>query len=120
MIRAVLSLLACQLAGTLISQALSLPVPGAVLGMAGLFALLARRGGAGQALDTTAQTLLRHLGLLFVPAGVGIVTQLDRLRDHGAGLAVTLIVSTLAALLVSGWVLQRLLVAQAADEEGTS
>lgn len=118
MVRALLTLLLCQLAGAFVAGVLGAPIPGPVLGMAGLFGILAWRDGADPWLEATADTLLRHLGLLFVPAGVGIMTQLDRIRGQGAALGITLVVSTLAALLVAGWVLQRCLGASARDEEG--
>ena len=51
--------------------------------------------------------LLRHLQLLFVPAGVGIVIYLDRLRADAVPLAAGLLVSwavgfVLTALVVAG------------------
>ena len=85
MIRALTLLLTCQLAGEILTRALDLAVPGPVIGLA-LLAVLAvvhaRIAGAELSaiektdLGVTASALLGSLGLLFVPAGVGIVQQL--------------------------------------------
>src|SRR5689334_18502669 len=79
-----LTLLVCELLGELLRSALHLPIPGPVIGMLLLATGLALRGGkereleapAASSLDRVAAGLLRHMGLLFVPAGVGIVAEI--------------------------------------------
>lgn len=113
MIPALGILLAFQLAGEIAARALALPVPGPVLGLVLLVAfLLARQraGGAGaQTIDDsdlgrTANGLLAMLGILFVPAGVGVTQHLPLLGEHGAALFAALAVSTAATLVVTVWV----------------
>ena len=106
MTRALAILLACQLAGTVIEQAVGLPVPGPVLGLLILLVLLARGGGPGRDLHDTAQGLLKYLGLLFVPAGVGVVTELPAIEQNALALAVAIPVSTVLGLLVTGTLMQ--------------
>ena len=72
MLGALTTLLVFQLAGEAVVLALGLPVPGPVIGMALRFAALAIRGALSDALRDTAQGLLAHLSVLFVPAGVGV------------------------------------------------
>ena len=72
MIPALSLLFLCQLAGEVVVRALGLPFPGPVLGMGLLFAGLLVRGRSDPALDAVADTILRHLSLLFVPAAVGV------------------------------------------------
>jgi holin-like protein len=108
MIGAFTRLLLFQLAGEILAQALQLPVPGPVLGMALLFAMLVWRGHTPQPLARAAQGVLANLPLLFVPAGVGVMVHVSRIVDEGGSILLSLVVSTLATLLVSGWVLQRL------------
>jgi len=109
MLNALAVLLACQFMGEIISNALSLPVPGPVFGMVILLGLLvARRGQVTRELKPTAQVLLQNLSLLFVPAGVGVVTQLDVLADNWWPVAVATVVSTLLGLGVTAWIMQRL------------
>lgn len=103
-------LLLAQLLGEATSHALHLPLPGPVLGMAFLAAfLLLRRKEPEAALVITANGLLRWLGLLFIPAGAGIVARLDLLRSAWLPVTVSLIVSTLLTLAVSAAVMQWLL-----------
>ena len=104
MIGALATLLTCQLAGEVVARALHLPVPGPVIGMVLLFvALLLRGREAPPALDATADGLLGNLGLLFVPAGVGVVAYAATLRDDALPIVVALTVSWLAGLAVVGW-----------------
>ncbi|KQI68209.1 Putative effector of murein hydrolase LrgA, UPF0299 family [Loktanella sp. DSM 29012] len=100
MIQHLTILLGFQLLGEAISRGAGLPLPGPVLGMALLFvALMAVPRLA--AITTTAQGLLAHLSLLFVPAGVGVVGQLDRLGDDGLGLALAILGSTALAIIAA-------------------
>ncbi len=109
MLHAILILLGCQLAGEVVSRGLALPVPGPVIGMALLFAALqwrrARHPDATDVADlplgAVAAFLLANLSLLFVPAGTGIIRQIDVLAAHGVGLIVALVVSTLLTLVVT-------------------
>ena len=52
--------------------------------------------------------LIEHMGLLFVPAGVGIVAAGDLLRQEWLPIVVAVLVSTLLGLVVTGWVAHRL------------
>lgn len=101
MLSALTQLLVFQLVGEVLARGLALPIPGPVIGMLLLFALLAWRGGPGKDLQTTGQTLLQHLSLLFVPAGTGIMVHLGRVADEWLSLLVALFVSTAATLVVT-------------------
>ncbi len=100
-------ILACQLAGEVIVGFLGLPVPGPVLGMVLLFLLLLWRGEVPEALDQTANGLLRGMSLLFVPAGAGVMLHFQLLGEALLPLSAALIVSTLATIAVTalmmGW-----------------
>jgi holin-like protein len=109
MVRAMAILLVCQLAGTGLQQAAGLPIPGPVIGMVLLLGLLVWRGGASPSLHGTAQGLLRYLGLLFVPAGVGFVTELPELRANAGAITIAIVVSTILGLAVTGVLMQFLL-----------
>ena len=77
-------------------------VPGPVLGMVMLLGYLLKAGGPSPHLRETAQGLLKYLGLLFVPAGVGVVAELQEIRDNGLAIVVAIVVSTLLGLVVTG------------------
>ncbi len=108
MLRALTVLVVCQFAGEVIARAAGLPLPGPVVGLVLLLAILLLRGGPDDALRDTSNGLLRHLSLLFVPAGVGIVTQLDALERDWLPILVAIVVSTALGLGVTGWLMQRL------------
>ena len=74
MLGALTVLLVFQLVGDAVAHGLDLPIPGPVIGFALLFLALLARSGVPDDLRDTATGLLRHLSLLFVPAGVGSVT----------------------------------------------
>ena len=102
-------LLALQLLGTLLVDALGLPVPGAVVGLVALLVVGARSPGLVARAEPAAAPLLRHLQLLFVPPGVGALTQLPVLARSAGPLALAVVGSFAAGLLVAGLVLQRAL-----------
>ncbi len=92
-----------------------LPLPGPVIGLTILaFALIAAGAvsrslgrSAAAFLTPAARLSLRHMGLLFVPAGVGIMTQGDLLRVFWLPALAGLFGSTLIAVAVTGLVLHR-------------
>jgi holin-like protein len=101
MIQALSLLLICQLLGEAVARAAALPVPGPVLGLVGLAAALIWRGGAPEALAGAADGLLRHLSLLFVPAGVGVLLHLGRIGEAWPAIGAALLLGTAATILVS-------------------
>jgi putative effector of murein hydrolase LrgA (UPF0299 family) len=108
MLPAITLLLVYQTIGEILAHTLDLPVPGPVIGMLLLLLTLAVRGGTPDNLRDTASTLLTHFSLLFVPAGVGVMVHLGRLRSEALPIAVSLVVSTALTVAVSAWVLNRL------------
>jgi holin-like protein len=105
MLGALTLLLLFQLAGEVIVQFFALPVPGPVIGMALLFATLVARGGVPEQLRSTANNLLQHLSLLFVPAGVGVMVHFARLGDEWPAIVGALVASTFVTLAVTALVL---------------
>lgn len=94
-------LLLCQLLGEVTVRGLGLPVPGPVFGLALLFVLLRARPSIAQTLRPTVGVILANLSLMFVPAGVGVIGSLDVLSTDWFALLVTLIVSTILAMLAT-------------------
>lgn len=108
MLRSLTTLLLCQFVGEVIGRALELPLPGPVIGLVLLLGLLVVRHGPDEAMRSTSNGLLRHLSLLFVPAGVGVVTQLDALAQDWVAIGGAVLVSTALGLVVTGVVMQSL------------
>ena len=101
MLRGLLMLLACQLAGEVLTRGVGLGIPGPVLGMALLATILLRRPSLHAVVGPVAGTLLANLSLLFVPAAVGVVQVLPLLAQEGVAIAAAILVSTLASLVVT-------------------
>jgi holin-like protein len=102
------ALLVFQCVGEALVRLLALPLPGPVLAMALLFVALAIRGNIPPALATAADALAKHLSLLFVPAGVGVMLYARQLASEWLPIAAALLVSTVLAIAVTAWVFQRL------------
>jgi holin-like protein len=116
MLTALSILIGSQLIGEALRQVLHLPLPGPVLGMFVLAVALVVRGGARHVpkeaapppLVETANALISNLGLLFVPAGVGVIAELGVLRQEWLPVMAGLLVSTALSLVVTGLVMHRL------------
>ena len=93
-------LLAAQAAGELTTRAMSLPLPGPVLGMVLLLAAL-RWPSVRASVGVCANFLLAHLSLLFVPVGVGVMTHLGLLSQYGGRMLALLVLSTAFGLVVT-------------------
>lgn len=116
MLSALTLILTCQLAGELITRFLGLPVPGPVAGMAILFTLLAVKGSVPTQIGKVADVLLKHLALLFVPAGVGVMAHLPLLGRDLLPISVALVGSTVLTIAVTAVVMARLARASAKQE----
>ncbi len=106
MLRSLTILILCQFGGEIMARGLHLPLPGPVVGLVLLLVILLLRRGPDADMQATAGGLLRHLSLLFVPAGVGVVTQLDALQRNWLPIVVSILISTMLALVVTGVTMQ--------------
>jgi holin-like protein len=83
-------------------RALGVPIPGPVVGLVLLLVVLQiRRPGREAGVVRAADGLLRHLQLLFIPAGVGIIQYFPLLAEAWLPVAAGLVISWLAVLLVT-------------------
>lgn len=94
-----------------------LPVPGPVVGMLLLFAALLASPRLHALIEESGNQLLRHLSLLFVPAGVGIVAAASGIGHQWLAIAAALLGSTVLTLAVTAAVMQALTPAQEAPHE---
>ena len=102
MLEALTIVLCCQLVGELIVVGTGLPLPGPVVGMALLFAGLLIRGKVPESLGQVTGALMDNLSLLFVPAGVGVMTHLPLLENQWLPISLPLVASTLLTIAVTG------------------
>jgi len=110
-------LLVFQFVGEVVVRLAGLPLPGPVAGMALLLATLLVRGRVAEPLAAAADGLAKHLSLLFVPAGVGVIMYARRLADEWAPIVVALVVSTVLAIAVAALVFRWLARGVAPPEE---
>lgn len=111
---------ACQLAGEMAVTATGVPLPGPVAGMVLLFFILVVRSrfvadsenktergadGVPEALASVADGLLSNLSLLFVPAGVGIMTHFALLKQDWLPLSAAVIGSSALTIAVTAWLM---------------
>ena len=54
------------------------------------------------------RTLIRYMGALFVPAGVGVMTQFATISAAWPALLAGLVGSTVIGLAVTGWLIHRM------------
>ena len=94
-------LLLFQCAGEAVSHLLGLPVPGPVVGMLLLFVALRIRDSVPDSIGVAADSLAKHLSLLFVPAGVGVMMYFGRLAGEWLPIVAALLISTIVAIAVA-------------------
>ena len=102
-------LLVFQLIGEVLVHFTGLPIPGPVIGLLLLFLSLCMRGSLAVPLRDTANGILQHLSLLFVPAGVGVMVHFSRVSGEWLPILAAIIVSTALAIAVSALVMQALM-----------
>ena len=115
MIESLTVLLVCQLAGEVVARAVGLPLPGPVIGMAILFVILVVRGRVPESLQQTTRSILDHLALLFVPAGVGVMLYLPLIADQWLPIVAAIVVGTLVTIAITAWIMSAILRLSSAD-----
>ena len=110
------ALVAAQIAGLLLvnqagyaaASAFHLPVPGNLLGMLFLLALLVSGTVPLRWFETTASFLIRHLAFFFIPITVGLMGFADLFVSNGAAILLTLVLSAALGIYLAGLVAQAL------------
>ncbi len=98
-------LLVLQSSGELLARGLHLPFPGPVVGMV-LLLIALNFAIVREPVAVCAEFLLAHLSLLFVPVGVGVMTHLGLLSEHGWLILLVIVLSTWIGLAVTALVLR--------------
>jgi holin-like protein len=84
-----------------------LPLPAPVTGLILLYAELSVRGKLPDDLGVLADRLLQFLGMLFVPAGVGVIAYLDIFKAEATPILAAVIGGTAITLFVTAIVANR-------------
>lgn len=85
-----------------------LPVPGSVVGLVVLALLIETRVFPIVWVRAAAELLVRHLALLYVPAGVALLAYWGVVQHDLVAISVAALASLVGVLLVVGHVVQRL------------
>jgi holin-like protein len=106
MIAGLVQLFLWQGLGELASKFLLPSIPGPVLGLLFLLAFLIIKAEVNQPLGLVADAFRQHLGLLFVPASVGVVLFLPELKANALAVSTALLVSVILTIGVTAVVLK--------------
>ena len=98
-------LLIYQLVGEVTVLYLELAVPGPVMGMILLFVTLLIRRKTPESLNTAATTLLSHLSLLFIPAGVGMMVHFERIGNEWLPISIAIILSAIITFIATALIM---------------
>ncbi|WP_457590936.1 CidA/LrgA family protein [Geoglobus sp.] len=92
--------------GELLSNTLNLTIPGSVLGM--ILLALALFSGVVKAewCEREAEFFVKHMSILFVPPGAGIILYMDLIKSELFPIAAALFISFFATLLVTAKVVE--------------
>jgi len=115
MIYGLVQILLFQSLGELVSKFLLPTLPGPVIGLVLLVIWLVIRKGINAELAMVADTFSQYLGLLFVPAAVGVVLFLPQLKANALAIITALVGSIILTIGSSAFVV-RLLSKKASDE----
>jgi holin-like protein len=106
MIAGLVEILLFQGLGEVVSRFLVTLIPGPVIGLILLLAWLQIRKAVPPPVELVASALTQHLGLLFVPAAVGVVMFWPHLKSNGVAIVTALVVSVVLTIAVSAIVLR--------------
>ena len=102
-VRAFVIIYLCLYAGNALSLLLPITIPGSILGMLTLFALLATQILPVDWVKPGCHLLIRYMALLFVPISVGIINYTDVLSAQFGPIVVSVVISTFLVLTIVGW-----------------
>ncbi len=106
MIDGLVQLFIWQGLGELVSKFLLPNIPGPVLGLLFLLAYLIIKDEVSPSLALVADSFRQHLGLLFVPASVGVILFLPDLKTHALAVIVALVSSVVLTIAATALVLK--------------
>jgi len=116
MLQSIFAIFLFQLVGEMVQKYFALTVPGPVIGLVLLLLAMLVTDRIGnnpvtqlkQNLTVTAETLLGHLPLLFVPIGVGVVMHVTLLEDQLAAVLGVVFIGTVLTVGFSALLMEKL------------
>jgi holin-like protein len=116
MLQSIFAIFLFQLVGEMVQKYFALTVPGPVIGLVLLLLAMLASDRIGnkpaaqlkQNLAVTAESLLGHLPLLFVPIGVGVVMHITLLEDQLAAVLGVIFIGTVLTVGFSALLMEKL------------
>ncbi|MFK4998517.1 CidA/LrgA family protein [Bacillus sp. N9] len=102
----ILLLYSFYLLGVFIQKLFHLFIPGSIIGMLILFALLLMRMIKPEQIESGSQLLINYLPLFFVPVTVGIMNYLDLFKGKGLVVIGIVMISTILVMIGTGFISQ--------------
>ena len=95
-------ILAVTCAREIMKYLIPLPIPGSIYGLILMFVLLLLRVIKVEHVKETGEFLIEIMPLMFIPAGVGLITSWEQLQSFMVPLLVITVVSTFVVMIVTG------------------
>ncbi|WP_407080201.1 CidA/LrgA family protein [Alteromonas aquimaris] len=95
----------------------SLPLPGALIGIAILFCLMTVSSASAQSISHAAKPLLTHMSFFFLPAVLGIAIYWSTLQQNIEALLLALVGTTVFSLCFSYWLAKKVLPSTSSVED---
>ena len=106
MIPGLVQILLWQGLGELVSHFVLPIIPGPVLGLIFLLVFLIIKGSVNSSLALVSDAFSQHLGVLFLPAAVGVILFLPQLKANAMAIGLALVVSVVLTISVTALVLR--------------
>ncbi len=106
MISGLVKLFLFQALGELVSNFAIPFIPGPVIGLVLLLVFLLAVRRLPSDIDSVGSGILQHLGLLFIPASVGVLLYLPILKANAWAVVGTLLISVISTIAVTGGLLK--------------
>lgn len=94
------------LIGEFISKFFSLPLPGNIIGLLILLTLLCTRVIKVEKIENVSRFFLDHLAFFFIPAGVGLLSSFDIIRDNLVSILILCLITTAIVIVCTGIIVQ--------------
>ena len=95
-------ILAVTCVGEIMKYFIPLPIPGSIYGLILMFVLLLAKVIKVEHVKETGEFLIETMPLMFIPAGVGLITSWSQLQPFLVPLLVITVVSTFVVMIVTG------------------
>ncbi|MBU5590417.1 CidA/LrgA family protein [Clostridium sp. MSJ-4] len=109
LLRELMIILSIYFIGEIIHNLFKLPVPGNIIAMIILLLSLVFNIIKLEQINKVSKFFLDHLAFFFIPAGVGLITSMDLLKDNFHKILFICFITTIIVMLVSAKITQLLI-----------